>query len=222
MKDKTYRYILFDLDGTLTDSEEGIIACALHAFRELGKPAPPMSTLRKMLGPPLYKSFREICGLPEDEAKRAVKVYRERYADVGLFENKPYEGVTEMLSALRDAGLTLAVSTCKPEPFAARILEKFGLSGYFAAVTGSGLDGSLDSKVEVIEETLSRLGCKDKTCVLMVGDRKYDIEGAAAAGVDCIGARWGYAQEGELESYGVPLAESFSKLTELIIKGHSL
>ncbi|MBR4554913.1 MAG: HAD family hydrolase [Ruminococcus sp.] len=203
-----YGIILFDLDGTLTDSREGIIRSAEYALRELGQPVPGNDKMKLMLGPPLIVSMRELFGMPEELAQQAVKKYRERYSTVGLFENRPYDGVKDMLKELKAAGRRLAVATSKPEVFSVRILEKFGLAGYFENITGSGLDGSRDTKREVIEEALSRLGVRDRSKAIMVGDRSHDIIGAREAGIPCIGAGWGYAPEGELNENGAAVIAS--------------
>ena len=212
---KNKKYILFDLDGTLTDSKEGIFRCFLHAFRTLGIPQPDDDTMRSFLGPPLTESFRKITG-DDETAAEGVRIYRERYSTVGLFENRPYDGIKELLETLRRRGYILAVATSKPEPFSKRILERFGLIDYFNTVTGCGLDGTLDTKTEVIEETLRRLGVKDKSEAVMVGDRKHDISGAHEAGLECIGADWGFAAPGELEEYGADsIAPTVTALGEM-------
>ncbi len=200
--DRRYRYILFDLDGTLTDSAEGILNCAEYALRRLGREVPARESLRPMLGPPLTVTFRELFGLGEEEAELGIKYYRERYSTIGLFENRPYDGAEQLLRELRAAGYRLAVATSKPEVFSKRILERFGLEGYFDTVTGCGLDGTLDTKAEVIEETLRRLGVADRSEAVMVGDRRFDVLGAREAGLGCIGAGWGFAEAGELEESG--------------------
>ena len=215
---KNKRYILFDLDGTLTDSQEGIFRCFRHAFEKLGTEIPDDATMRSFLGPPLTESFRRVLG-DGDKAAEGVKIYRERYSTVGLFENRPYDGIAELLSSLQEQGYILGVATSKPEPFSRRILEKFGLIGYFETVTGCGLDGSLDTKREVIEETLRRLGVKDKSEAIMVGDRMHDIIGAREAGLECIGAGWGFGEISELEGYGaVRIALTPAELGEMFLK----
>ena len=212
---KNKKYILFDLDGTLTDSKEGIFRCFLHAFDTLGIPRPDDETMRSFLGPPLTESFKRVIG-DDERAAEGVRIYRERYSTVGLFENHPYEGIKELLEALRGRGYILAVATSKPEPFSRRILERFGLIGYFDTVTGCGLDGSLDTKAEVIAETLRRLGVKDKSEAVMVGDRKHDILGAREAGLECIGAGWGFAEPGELEENGACcIAQTVKELEDI-------
>ena len=220
MRNDRYTHILFDLDGTLTDSAEGIINCVIHALRCLGKPIPDQKKLFELIGPPLTVNFHDHLGLSEEDTAEAVKRYRERYAEVGLFENRPYEGIEDMLIRLREAGFVLAVATSKPEVFSVRILEKFGLAKYFDTVCGSGLDGSLDTKAEVVEETLRRLGVTDRAAALLVGDRKYDAIGASRAGIRCIGAGWGFAEEGELEGAGaLPVAADPAELADILIGG---
>ena len=216
---KNKKYLLFDLDGTLTDSQEGIFNCFRHALETLGEDIPDDSTMQSFLGPPLSESFRRIFAGDGKKAADAVRIYRERYSTVGLFENRPYEGIDQLLSGLCGQGYVLAVATSKPEPFSKRILEKFGLAEYFRTVTGCGLDGSLDTKTEVIEETLRRLGVKDKNEAVMIGDRKHDILGAHEAGLGCIGVYWGFARRGELEESGADfIAESIDGLAELLRK----
>ena len=212
---KNKKYILFDLDGTLTDSKEGILRCFRHAFKVLGVPQPDDETMKSFLGPPLTESFRKVMG-GEEKAAEGVRIYRERYSTVGLFENRPYDGIKELLEHLREKGYILAVATSKFERYARMILEEFGLIGYFDAVTGCGPDGVLDTKTEVIEETLRRLGVKDKSEAVMVGDRKQDVFGAHEAGLECIGAGWGFADPGELEENGADcIAASVSVLEDI-------
>lgn len=198
---KKYKYLLFDLDGTLTDSSEGILNCFIHALECMGKPVPERSELMKLIGPPLDVNFRELLGFSEEETQQGIKKYRERYSSVGWSENRPYDGIEELLKRLKAAGYTLAVATSKPEKFSVKILEYFSLAGYFETICGSGLDGTRDTKAEVIEETLARLGA-DKADAVMIGDRKYDIIGARQAGLECIGAEWGFPQPGELKEFG--------------------
>lgn len=222
---KNKKYILFDLDGTLTDSKEGIFRCFRHAFEALGVDQPDEDTMKSFLGPPLTASFRtasfrRVIG-DEERAAEGVRIYRERYSTVGLFENKPYEGIAQLLDSLKKKGYILAVATSKPEPFSKRILERFGLIGFFETVTGCGLDGSLDTKSEVIKETLRRLGVEDKSEAVMVGDRKYDILGAREAGLECIGAGWGFGERSELEEYGAcVIVPTVAGLGELFDQQH--
>lgn len=217
---KKYDVILFDLDGTLTDSAEGIVNCAEYALNAMGITEPDRSRLLRFIGPPLVDSFMDFYGMSREDALKAVALYRERFPVKGIFENRVYEGIPEALDMLKKAGKRLAVATSKPEVYAKRILEHFELAEYFEAVTGAELSGERNAKSEVIEECLKRLGNPDKGTVLMVGDRKHDVIGAKACGVDCAGVKFGYAEENELENAGVictfdtpiQLAEAVGKL----------
>lgn len=216
---KKYDVILFDLDGTLTDSAEGIMNCAEYALNAMGITEPDRSRLLRFIGPPLVDSFMDFYGMSREDALKAVALYRERFPVKGIFENRVYEGIPEALDMLKKAGKRLAVATSKPEVYAKRILEHFELAEYFEAVTGAELSGERNAKSEVIEECLKRLGNPDKGTVLMVGDRKHDVIGAKACGVDCAGVKFGYAEENELENAGaictfdtpIQLAEAVTK-----------
>lgn len=216
---KRYDVILFDLDGTLTDSAEGIVNCAEYALNAMGITEPDRSRLLRFIGPPLVDSFMDFYGMSREDALKAVALYRERFPVKGIFENRVYEGIPEALDMLKKAGKRLAVATSKPEVYAKRILEHFELAKYFEVVTGAELSGERNAKSEVIEECLKRLGNPDKGTVLMVGDRKHDVIGAKACGVDCAGVKFGYAEENELENAGaictfdtpIQLAEAVTK-----------
>lgn len=196
-----YKYILFDLDGTLTNPEEGITKCVQYALNKFGIEAAP-SSLRCYIGPPLHWSFTHFHGIEADKAKTAVAYYRERYTDIGIFENKLIEGFEDTLRTLKENGHILAVSTSKPTVFAKRILEKYNVIQYFDEVVGSEMDGSRTEKNEVIEYTLKSLGITSNDSVIMVGDRKFDVEGAARFGIPTIGVTFGFAEDGELEEAG--------------------
>ena len=193
---KPNTWILFDLDGTLTQSEEGITNCALYAAEKMGLPRLEMETLRKFIGPPLAWSFQEYMGLSPEEAERAVTIYRERYNTVGLFENRVYPGVRYMLRALRKAGAHTGVVTGKPIGPTKRILEHFGLMKWMESVV-SATDNRAE-KEHLIREALPD-GAEE---VWMVGDRKFDMEGGVKAGVHTLGVTYGYGSEEELVSSG--------------------
>ena len=199
---KNYDILLFDLDGTLTDSAEGIMNCAEYALNSLGITEPDRSKLLRFIGPPLIDSFMEFYGMDRENALKAVAAYRERYPVKGIFENRVYDGIPETLGLLKRSGFRLAVATSKPEIYAVRILDYFDLAKYFEVVTGAELSGKRNAKSEVIEECLKRLGNPDRGTVLMIGDRKHDVEGAKACGVKCAGVKFGYAEENELENAG--------------------
>ncbi len=193
-------YILFDLDGTLTDPKEGITRCVQYALEKLGIRA-ECDALLPFIGPPLLDSFRDYFGLDGELGLQAVQDYRERFATVGLFENEVYPGIPPVLAELSRRGYTLAVATSKPTVYSVQICDKFALSGYFDAIVGSELDGTRVDKAEVITETLRQLGAAPGDAV-MVGDRSYDIAGAHRCGVRAIGVRYGYAIGDELERAG--------------------
>ena len=215
---KNYKYLLFDLDGTLTDSQEGILNCFRHTSDVMGVPMPENTGV--LFGPPLGESFEKYFGMNKEQADEAVRVYRERYGREGLFENRVYDGVPDMLRRLRDAGFQLAVATCKAEIFAVRILEKYDLAQYFTFIGGAGTDGSRTSKTEVIEYVLENIGSPDKNSVLMIGDRDNDVTGAQGAGIKCMGVLWGYGSGKELSETGADfIAETPQKAADMILEG---
>lgn len=197
-----YQYIFFDLDGTLTDSGEGILNSVKYTLKEMGYEIPEASVLNQFVGPPLLYSFQHFCGMEEEEARRGVALYREYYARQGLFENRVYDGIEELLKELKAQGKHLAVATSKPEVFSVRVLKHFGLADYFDCIAGSTLDGSRDAKELVIQYACEQLGITDRKQILMVGDRKHDVSGAKACGIACIGVLWGYGSEAELMEAG--------------------
>lgn len=206
--------ILFDLDGTLTDSGEGIINCATLALRHFGLPIPSYADMRTFVGPPLRDSFIRF-GVPADQADEAIRVYRSRYIPTGMFENTPYPGIRELLEALRAEGYTLYVATSKPEEMSVTILEKFDLAKYFHRICGASIDSSRSTKDAVIAYLLESSGAKED--MVMVGDTKYDILGAKAHGIPAIGVGWGYGKVEEMEEAGaVGIADSMEQLLGLI------
>ena len=221
-----YHYILFDLDGTLTDPKPGITGCVQYALRKFGIEEPDLDKLEPFIGPPLLDSFQEFYGFEEEKGQQAIIYYRERFRTVGLFENEVYPGIAQMLARLQEAGCHLAVASSKPEIFVKRILEHFGLSSYFEVVVGSELDGRRARKEEVVEEALRQLLGEEALAqqslrpiedVVMVGDRKFDIQGAKRFGIVSIGVRYGYAGQGELEEAGADrIAATVEELEEAL------
>lgn len=206
--------VLFDLDGTLTDSGEGIINCATLALRHFGLPIPAYEDMRTFVGPPLRDSFIRF-GVPADQADEAIRVYRSRYIPTGMFENTPYPGIRELLEKLRAEGYTLYVATSKPEEMSVTILEKFDLAKYFHRICGASIDSSRSTKDAVIAYLLESSGAKED--MVMVGDTKYDILGAKAHGIPAIGVGWGYGKVEEMEEAGaVGIAETMEQLLGLI------
>ena len=195
-------YLLFDLDGTLTNPQEGITKCVQHALRAFGIEEPDLEKLIPFIGPPLIQSFMEFYNMGEGDARKAVSVYRERFGTVGLFENFPYPGIADMLAELKAQGKILAVASSKPTIYVLRILEKFELAPYFDVIEGSNLDGTRVDKKEVIAEVLSQLDNPSADDLLMIGDRKFDVIGARETGFGCVGVRFGFAAPDELEQSG--------------------
>lgn len=212
-----YKYIFFDLDGTLTDPKEGITKCVQYALDFYGIHE-ETDNLLNFIGPPLVDSFMEFYGFSEDKALAAVEKYRERFAKIGIFENKVYDGVCEMLQKLTDSGRVPVLATSKPKVFADVIVKKFRLRPYLKMVSGSELDGTRNNKDEVIEYALKKLGCPVES-VIMVGDRRQDIIGAKKCGVASCGVRFGYAEPNELEEAGADyIVNSIDELTELLMQ----
>ena len=196
MKQKT---ILFDLDGTLTDSGEGIINCAILALEHFGLPVPSREEMRVFVGPPLHESFIKH-GVPAEKAEEAVAIYRSRYIPIGKFENTPYPGIRELLEALKKHGHKLFVATSKPEGMSVDILEHFDLAKYFDRICGASMDTSRSTKEAVIAYLLEQNGTADN--MVMVGDTVYDVIGAAAHGIPAIGVSWGYGKTEDMEKAG--------------------
>ncbi|MDO5392093.1 MAG: HAD-IA family hydrolase [Eubacteriales bacterium] len=211
-----YRVILFDLDGTLTDSGEGITKSVQYAIEKLGMGEYPLEQLRSFVGPPLMEQFMSFCDISQERAREAVQYYRERYSLVGLYENRPYDGIQKLLKELKEQGYLLGVASSKPEYFVDKILKYFSLDSYFDAVVGSELSGQRTSKAEVVEEALRRLGVSDRRQeVVLVGDRKYDVIGARAMGIDCVAVSYGYGDMQELmEVHPVYIAKSAEELAD--------
>jgi phosphoglycolate phosphatase len=194
------RLVLFDMDGTLVDSTPGIWASIRVAAAELGLPEPTPGQLRSMVGPPLEDGFAGAFGLRPGDVARAVAAYRAHYTAGAMFDAHVYPGIPELLAGLRAEGMTLAVATSKPEPFAVQILEHVGLLGEFAGVHGATLDGAVRHKDQVVGAALA--AHPDGERPVLVGDRSHDVLGARAHGLPCIGAGWGPALPGELAAAG--------------------
>lgn len=211
--------IFFDLDGTLTDSGDGIKNSAAYALNKFGIPVPDRNELNKFIGPPLVGSFRNLFGMSDSDADLAVVYYREYYAVKGIFENSLYDGVKDMLEALKKAGKTIVLATSKPEIYANQILKYFDIHDYFTHACGAEMDHKRTDKHEVIEYALETAGVTDRSRVIMVGDRLHDIEGAKKSGLDSIGVTFGYGSEDELKNAGADyIVNDAKELTELLLK----
>lgn len=203
-----FSYILFDLDGTISDPKTGITGCVQYALKHFGIEEPDADKLEPFIGPPLRDSFITYYGFTPEQAEVAVAKYRERFSVTGKYENILYPGMAELLSDLHAAGARLAIASSKPTVFVEDILNHFGIRQYFDIVVGSELNGARDRKEEVVSEVMRRFaleGAADPSDVVMIGDRKYDIEGAKAAGTHSIGVSYGYARSGELQEAGAEI-----------------
>jgi phosphoglycolate phosphatase len=189
-------FVLFDLDGTVSDSAPGILASLRHAFDVNGIERLDGATEQQLLGPPFYESLPPLIGT--QRVQPVIEAYRPHYAEA-MYGAKVFPGIPELLEALHHDGRRLAVATSKPELYAVPIIEHLGLTGWFETVGGDELDGSLRTKALVIGKVLGRLGAPQPSDVVMVGDRSHDVVGARAHGIESVGVRWGYAMPGELE-----------------------
>lgn len=193
-------YVLFDLDGTITDSSEGIINSILFALGKMGKAETDKQKLRSFVGPSLKQTFLTNYFPNGDDYKKAIVFYREYYATKGIYENKLYDGVYELLQTLFEGGATIALATAKPTYFAKIILRHFKIDHFFDTVVGSHLDGKRSTKEEIIFEVLDQLGLPKSEKIFMIGDREYDITGGQRHNLITIGVRYGYGPKGELDA----------------------
>lgn len=218
---RTYMWktVLFDLDGTLTDSAEGITKCVQYALVELGFEAPELSELNCFVGPPLHEMFMKYAGLDEETANKAVALYRERYVPTGMFENQLYPSIKKLLDLLKKNGITMGVASSKPEVYVKQILEHFGIDSYFKVVVGSELNGDRVKKNEVLEEAIRRLHMENRRDqIVLIGDTAFDVRGAHAVDIDCIGVSYGYGDRRELEgARPIYIADTVSDIAECVL-----
>lgn len=216
------RAVIFDLDGTLTDSYEGIAKSTQYALEQFGQTV-PYDSLRCMIGPPLMESFQRFFGLSEKDAAQAVNFYRERYTEIGIYENAVYEGIPHMLEALKMEGIEIHLATSKPEIFARKILSRFQILSYFDEVTGASMDGTISGKIDVLRLALDKMQKRfgyqpSGREVVMVGDRFHDLEAANDLGIDAVGVAYGYADPGELEAcHPKAIVESVEELETYLL-----
>jgi len=212
-----YKYILFDLDGTLTDPGPGITRAVQYALRKYNIEVNDLRELYKFIGPPLRDSFQEYYDMTPEEAEEAIVYYREYYGETGLFENTVYNGIPELLSKLKDSGRVLVVATSKPEKFSLQILEHFDLLKYFDFAACATFDGARDTKASVIRYALESLNITNTSEVLMIGDRLHDINGARECGIDAIGVTYGYGDRAEHIADGAKfIADSVNEILSII------
>ena len=212
------KYLLFDLDGTLTDPEEGITKAVQLALAHFGIQVEDRTSLRPFIGPPLWDQFQEYAGLSAEQSDEAVKVFRQYYLEKGVYENREYDGIRQMLGALKCAGYRLYVATSKPETTAGIVMKYFGFTDYFAYVAGADLEGTRVRKADVIRYLLEKEGIVDPGEAVMIGDRKHDVLGAKEVGMDSIGVLYGYGSREELEEAGAGcIAASVEELEEYLL-----
>lgn len=212
------KYIFFDLDGTLTDSQEGITKAVAYALQHFGIEIKDLKQLTPFIGPPLQDSFIKYFDFTEEQAKEGIKIFREYYDVTGKFENRVYDGIHEALQRLQEAGKVLAVATSKPEKVAKQVLDHFDLTKYFEVICGADLEAKRERKAQVIQYALKELGITDVTEVVMVGDREHDVIGAKKCGIDTIGVLFGFGSREELEESGaVAVAETAAEIVTLLL-----
>lgn len=209
-----YNTVIFDMDGTLMESAEGIINSAIPPFHHFGLPVPSYEEMLTFVGPPLWDSFIKY-GVPEKDADEAIRIYRQRYTTVGKFEAHPFEGMAALLQRLRDAGVRLFIATSKPENMALEIAANFQLDTYFERIVGASLDASRRTKEDVIAYLLSHTEGIEQA--VMVGDTAFDVLGAAQHGIPTIGVSWGYGKEADMEKAGaIAIADTMDELFTLL------
>ena len=215
--ERMYKYLMFDLDGTLVESGDGIVASAKHALGKMGRDMLPENEFMKFIGPPLFDSFRDLCGMNPEEADKAIEIYREHYESAGYLLAPMYEGVVEMLEKLKGKGHTLMVVTSKPAPIAEKIIEKHGLDKYFVNLTGPTHEEKTVHKDVMIRRAFEKNGITDPKSAVMIGDRKFDIEAANKHGIDSIAVMYGYGNREEFEKYGAThIAEKCEDIIGLV------
>ena len=213
------RYLLFDLDGTLINTKEGIVKSVYYALDFLGVTEDEPEKLERFIGPPLESSFRDFYQLNETGVRRAVEKYRERYKKKGQYECEPYPGIPALLRKLKECGKTLFVATSKPGVFAEEILRHHQLLQYFDGISAATLDGTVSEKPDIIRAVLKRLPEADLRDVVMIGDRRFDILGAKECGIKSVGVRYGFPEPGELEKAGAgSIADTVEQLLEILLK----
>lgn len=210
-----YKAIFFDLDGTLTNPETGIVNCIRYAADYYGVKT-VKSDLKKYIGPPLLDTFIELLGPDVQQAEAAVAKYRERFAPIGLYENEIYPDVKETLAQLKEMGYVLCTASSKPQQFVDTILEHFEIKKYFDFVGGASMDGKISKKEDVISHVLQQTGFQPQQ-VLMVGDRMFDLTGAAEFGMDAVGVLYGFGSREELSAYkNIALIENIKELIKVL------
>lgn len=214
---KNYEVIIFDLDGTISDSKEGITKSVQYALEKKGIIEDNLDNLNHFIGPPLKAEFMRAYGFTEDEAMEAVALYRERYIPIGIYEATMYDNADTEIKRLKDAGKFIALATSKPQPLAETVIEHFGLTKYFDAIKGADMIGPIQTKDQVIGELLKEHNIDKKQCV-MIGDTCFDVDGAKKMGINTIGVSFGFGDAAEMKEHGaLCVVDSFAELTKIIL-----
>ncbi len=215
---KTYTTVLFDLDGTISDSGKGITNSVKYALSKFKIAENDWNKLKAFIGPPLYASFEKYYGFSKEEAVKAVEYYREYYNAGGIFELELYDGIIDLLKYLKALGKKTILATSKPEIYAERIAERFRFAKYLDNISGATMDGSLIEKDDIIKYALDRVGVTDINSCVMIGDRSFDVLGAKRLGIDSIGVTWGYGTRQELAQEGATyIVDKPSQIKNIII-----
>lgn len=197
-----FDYVIFDFDGTVADTGEGILKSLQYSFVAMGDPAPDLRDLKKFIGPPVYYSYTTFYGISEDRVDLYVKKYRERYSEKGIYESAVYDGVRELIISLKEKNIKVGIASSKPERLIYAVADYLQITNLFDAIVGVKSDNSKhSSKAGLITQAMEDMGATDKNKVLMVGDRMFDIDGAHDAGVKCCGALWGFGDRPEFEGH---------------------
>ncbi len=215
---KNYKVIIFDLDGTLSNSQKGILNSLRYALEKFGIYEPDDSNIIHFIGPPMYDELVRTYNFSDEDAKKGVEIYRERYTPIGLYETEIYPGTEEMLKGLKAAGKVIAMATSKPQGMAEEVLKHLGIYDYFDFVQGADLVGPIQSKESVINELLKKLGDYEKEELLMVGDTHFDIDGANAVGIDSVGVAYGFGDNEDMLSKGaLAIADDAKDLLNMLV-----
>ncbi len=215
---KNYKHILFDLDGTLTDSQPGIFSSLKYSLRYFGINEDSEERLRRMIGPPLAQSFTEFYGFDTKKAQEALIKYREVYSVTGIYENSVYKGIPRLLDSLRSAGMNLILATSKPESFAIRVIEHFDLYKYFSYISAGDMEQRHSEKADIIRKAITANNTTNTKNAIMIGDRRFDINGAAVCGIDSVGVLYGYGSREELTQAGATyIAEKVEDISSILL-----